>query len=44
MGILKYAILGMLYRNDMTGYELKKAFESTLFEFCRLGIVRFILN
>ena len=33
MGILKYAILGMLYRNDMTGYELKKAFESTLFEF-----------
>lgn len=33
MEILKYAILGMLYRNDMTGYELKKALESTLFEF-----------
>ncbi|WP_202613482.1 PadR family transcriptional regulator [Merdibacter massiliensis] len=31
--MLQYAILGMLERQSMTGYELKKQFESTLFEF-----------
>ncbi|WP_461883689.1 PadR family transcriptional regulator [Fusicatenibacter sp.] len=33
MGTLKYAILGLLNRNAMTGYELSKEFETTLFEF-----------
>ena len=33
MGTLKYAILGLLNRNEMTGYELSKEFETTLFEF-----------
>ena len=32
MGTLKYAILGLLNRNEMTGYELSKEFETTLFE------------
>lgn len=32
MGTLKYAILGLLYQNNMTGYELTKAFESVLLE------------
>lgn len=32
MGTLKYAILGLLYEKNMTGYELKKAFESVLLE------------
>ena len=31
MGTLKYAILGLLNRNEMTGYELSKEFETTLF-------------
>ncbi len=33
MGTLKYAILGLLNKKEMTGYELSKEFESTLFEF-----------
>ena len=33
MGTLKYAILGLLNKKSMTGYELKKDFETTLFEF-----------
>lgn len=33
MGTLKYAILGLLNRQNMTGYEMAKEFESTLFEF-----------
>ncbi len=32
MGTLKYAILGLLYQKNMTGYELTKAFESVLLE------------
>ena len=33
MGTLKYAILGLLNRKNMTGYDLSKEFETTLFEF-----------
>lgn len=33
MGTLRYAILGLLNRKSMTGYDLKKEFETTLFEF-----------
>ena len=33
VGTLKYAILGLLNKKSMTGYELKKEFETTLFEF-----------
>ena len=33
MRTLKYAILGLLSQNSMTGYELMKQFESTLAEF-----------
>ncbi len=33
MRTLKYAILGLLYQEDQTGYELMKQFESTLNEF-----------
>lgn len=33
MGTLRYAILGLLNRNDMTGYEMSKAFEQTLSAF-----------
>lgn len=33
MRTLKYAILGLLAQQDMTGYELMKQFESTLCEF-----------
>lgn len=33
MGTLRYAILGLLNQQSMTGYELTKAFETTLFEF-----------
>lgn len=33
MKTLKYAILGLLAQQDMTGYELMKQFESTLCEF-----------
>lgn len=33
MSTLKYAILGLLNRKSMTGHELKKEFETTLFEF-----------
>lgn len=33
MGTLKYAILGLLNQKNMTGYELTKEFETTLFEF-----------
>lgn len=32
MGTLKYAILGLLDRRDMTGYELTKAIENSLLE------------
>ena len=32
MSTLGYAILGLLHRRSMTGYELSKAFESGLFE------------
>lgn len=33
MGKLQYAILGLLSRKDMTGYELSKEFTTTIFEF-----------
>ena len=33
METLKYAILGLLMKTDMTGYELTKEFNSALFEF-----------
>lgn len=33
MGTLRYAILGLLNQKSMTGYELTKEFETTLFEF-----------
>ena len=33
MGTLRYAILGLLNRRSMSGYEMSKEFESTLFEF-----------
>ena len=33
MGTLKYAILGLLNRKSMTGYDLSKKVETTLFEF-----------
>lgn len=33
MGTLRYAVLGLLNRNDMTGYEITKAFEEALSEF-----------
>lgn len=33
MGTLKYAILGLLSRESMTGYDMTRAFETTLFEF-----------
>ena len=33
METLKYAILGLLMKKDMTGYELTKEFNSALFEF-----------
>lgn len=32
MGALKYAILGLLYQKNMTGYELTKEFETTLLQ------------
>ena len=33
MGTLRYAILGLLNRWDMSGYDLTKEFETTLAEF-----------
>ncbi len=33
MGTLRYAVLGLLNREDMTGYELTRAFGSSLSEF-----------
>ena len=33
MGTLRYAILGLLNRRDMSGYDLTKEFETTLAEF-----------
>ncbi len=33
MGTLRYAILGLLNRRSMSGYEMAKEFETTLFEF-----------
>jgi DNA-binding PadR family transcriptional regulator len=33
MSTLRYAILGLLSRKSMTGYELSKEFETNLFEF-----------
>lgn len=33
MGVLKYALLGLLNRRSMTGYDLKKELESDLAEF-----------
>lgn len=33
MGTLKYAILGLLNRKSMTGYDMAKEFETSLFEF-----------
>lgn len=33
MGTLRYAILGLLNRRSMSGYEMSKEFETTLFEF-----------
>ena len=30
MGTLRYAILGLLNRRDMSGYDLAKEFETTL--------------
>ncbi len=32
MGTLKYAILGLLSRRSMTGYDMTREFETTLFE------------
>lgn len=33
MGTLRYAILGLLNRHDMTGYDLSKEFQTSLAEF-----------
>lgn len=33
MGVLRYAILGLLNRRDMTGYDLTKEFQASLSEF-----------
>lgn len=33
MGVLRYAILGLLNRQDMTGYDLTKEFQNSLSEF-----------
>ena len=33
MGVLKYAILGLLNQKNMTGYDITKEFEETLCEF-----------
>lgn len=33
MGTLRYAVLGLLNREDLTGYELTRAFSSSLSEF-----------
>ena len=33
MGVLKYAILGLLNRKKMTGYDITRACETSLFEF-----------
>lgn len=33
MGVLRYAILGLLNRKDMTGYDLTKEFQAALSEF-----------
>ena len=33
MGVLRYAILGLLNRQDMTGYDLTKEFQTSLSEF-----------
>ncbi len=33
MGTLRYAVLGLLNRQDLTGYELTRAFSSSLSEF-----------
>jgi DNA-binding PadR family transcriptional regulator len=33
MGVLQYAILGLLNRKDMTGYDLSKEFQTELSEF-----------
>ena len=33
MGTLRYAILGLLSRKAMTGYDMAREFETTLFEF-----------
>lgn len=33
MGVLRYAILGLLNRKDMTGYDLTKEFQASLSEF-----------
>lgn len=35
MATLEYAILGLLRRKEMSGYQLKKEFENNLFEFYR---------
>lgn len=32
MGVLKYAILGLLHQKSMTGYEITKEFETTLLQ------------
>lgn len=37
MGILRYAILGLLNRTDMTGYDLSKEFQSSLSDFWNAG-------
>ena len=33
MGVLKYAILGLLNQKSMTGYDITKEFEEKLCEF-----------
>lgn len=33
MGVLKYAILGLLNRQKMTGYDISRACDTSLFEF-----------
>lgn len=43
MGILRYAILGLLNRTDMTGYDLSKEFQSSLI-FGMQDIAKYIQN
>ncbi len=44
MSALKYAILGLLNRKSMTGYELKKSLKQLCLSFGMPSIVKSILN